>query len=810
MKISLCSIDYSIEENSPILHLFCRDKDYKKYIIPVKDFYPYFYIEKWNYPLIEHNYSEFIRNIEYGYKEFILDFDLVRIYTYTPPQVRDLRQAFRDVNIKTLEADILFPIRYFVDSNIFTGIEYDLYSGKVKYPVDMPSRFRILVIDIEVFAQTEEELKTYKAPIIVYGIYDSLTDSYHIFTLKNIKKRTLNKYLIEKKPLLIHYYHTEPELLNALVKFFQEIEPDIILTFSPWDMNYTIGRMRELKVKYRNLSPIKITRLFRDKAKISGIQILDIAEMYRTTLRKQKWETLEFIAKKELKLDALYHDESVYEMWINEPSKVMIRNLRDVELVKLLNDELQLITYFDTIRRVSGCNISDTLYRSRIADILDLRTGREFNVVLPSRRFYKHVDYTGAKVFRCLKGIYKNVLVIDFTAMYPSICRALNIGYGTFISGQLKDGFFSIENLEESFQTSDIPSFVIKAFDKLEPVRKPFKDNMKKHHPDSKEYKFNKAVSDGLKSVINAEYGKFGYSGDWKKFRPAARLYEPRIAAAITYVGRILQEDLYSYLEKIGYRVLYGDTDSMFIKLKSDDIEESKQLLSKLNKYVKKLLKEKLKLRSTLELEEDKILDSIALLTKKRYGLKRKDGSYDWKGLELIKRNQPMVTQEVQKKLLKMILNGRSKESILEFFIDYCNNFKSKSIEEISLPLKLSKRPENFKTSSFHLKAFVYSRDILNIPLDPNRRFYVIHIKKVPEGYVETFTLTTKKGTSRHKVECIAFNRVEEIPDGFEIDWKIMKEKTVMSKSQDILSLLNINLDMLKQQVKGYRTLNNW
>jgi len=814
VKLSLCSVDYSIDFDAdpeyPILHLFCRDNEFNRYEIKVKDFKPYFYIQKKDYELIQHNYKDIIRETEFNHKD-LYDNELVRIYTYTPPQVGSFRKALRNILITTYEADILFPLRYLIDNKIFSGIEYDIYTQTVKHGIEAPSRFRSLAIDIEVYDRVEEEIEEYKAPIIVYGIYDSLTDSYYIFTLQGVTEKELEEFLIEKdKKIYLKECKNELSLLKDVGKFIRDAEPDIIFTFSPWDMNYTIRRMEKHKKNFsRILSPMKITRSSKSRgAKISGVQIMDIAEMYRTTLRTARWETLEFIAEQELNQKALYHDERVYDMWDKDPKKVLIRNLRDVELVKLLNEELQLITYFDTIRRVVGCNLTDTLLRSRVADVLDLREAREIKRVLPTRKFHRHIDYEGAKVFKCKSGLYKNVLVVDWSAMYPTIVRALNIGYMTFVPGILEGGFFEIKDLKGMINITDIPSFVIKAFDKLEPLRAPHKKKAKQYAGDTKEHKFHQAVADGLKSLINAEYGKFGYSGDWKKYRPASRLYAPRIAAATTYVGRLIQERTYEYLEKKGYSVVYGDTDSLFIDIKHPS--EIDKILKLLNKFVKKILKEELNARAIMELEKDKLFTSLALLTKKRYGGKKEDGTYEWKGLELVKRDQASATQEVQEKLLKKILNGSSKKEVRDYFIDYCDNFGNKSIEEIAMSLKVTKKPETFKQSSYHLKAFVYSRDILKIPLDVGRRFFMVYVKEIPDKYPKTFTLTIKEETKRHKVEAIAFNKVEEIPKGFVVDYPTMLEKTIMNKSEDILSLVKINLDMVRKRVKGYASLVNY
>ena len=1167
MELSLCSIDYSIDYDGhayPTLHLFCRDKNNRRVEVLVKDFKPYFYISKHKKYLV----NEFpeIENYEEGYVDYIDNNYLIKLYTQIPPQVGKLRKILErePYHTPTFEADILFSLRYLIDKEIYTGIDYDIYLKTVKKGVDAPSRFRIMYVDIETFTKNEEDYKTFLAPIIVYGIYDSLTKKHYVFTQKDMKKEDLEKYLLTKSDLEIFFIPDEVKLLLKVRKFIRKLEPDIILTFSPFDMSYTVGRMKELGIKYRKLSPMNIVSLWNDSCKISGIQVMDISEMYRTTLRRAKWNTLEFIANKELNIEALFHNQEVSDMWEDDYEKVIIRNLRDVEMIKLLNEELHLTTYFDAIRRVAGCNLRDTLFRSRIADILDLRNARKIGYVLPTRRFYFHFDYKGGKVFQCLFGDWNNVLVVDFTTMYPSIIRVLNLGYHSEIPGEFIDNVFIVGDLKDFKINNEEISLVIQAFDKLEPLRKPFKMKAKEANSKSIEYKFNKAVSDGLKSLINcftedtevltpnglkninnfktgdsvytlnpntneielakviqtqefpyngelikikhsdidflitpnhnlwghyypdrkfkdkwyradevenfygfrlprkrrfnsgnileervdlskltflpyrvknnlikydsrqskwfqrfydpvkfmkyiswfiteghvnisrrkeyengnirginyrinifqeredyrneilqlvkdlgmrysaygktidvsnrilgtylmknfgnssrtkhlnkwiknlhpkyleifmkemmkgdgrsnnytyitsseklakdlvligekigfsthfskdkegyytisinknrgthailypklrhfqriqfngkvycitasknhiilagrnsklqwigqSEYGKFGYSGDWNKHIPAARLYEPRVAAFITFIGRRVQDVVYDLLKKKDYNIVYGDTDSLFIQMKTKSMEEREKLIEDLNKEISNFFMNTFKATTALNLEVDKYFSRLLLLTKKRYVGKRQDGTFEWKGIEQVKRDQSLVTAEIQKELITRILNDESKESIKKYFLDFSNNFKNKSIEEIAIPLRLSKSVEIFRSSSYHLKAFVYSRDILKIPLKIGKRFYLLYIKKIPEEYPSMFSVKTKYLPSKqYKVEAIAFNKIEEIPKGFEIDYSKMKEKTIINKSIDILNIIGINIHKLKKQLNGYMSL---
>jgi len=802
----VCTADYSIERRGkqqyPLLHIFCRDKNYKRVEVLVDDFQPYFYVSKSKEDLKD-KFKEILSS-ERGYVSYDTKEYLVKFYTELPSDVGKLRKILHHYPyyVRTYEADVLFPIRFLIDREIYSGIDYDIYLKDIRKGIDAPTRFRILYVDIETYSIKKEDLENYEAPVIVYGMYDSLSKKYYILSQKEIEKKELEKYLIEKREIEVKIIPKEVKLLLEVRKYFQKLEPDIVLSFSPFDMNYTVRRMNKLGIKYRSLSPMNIVSLRGDSCKISGIQVLDISEMYRNTLRRAKWDTLEFIAEKELQKKALFHDKQVNEMWDTEYKKVILRNLRDVELIRLLDEELQLVTYFDAIRRVVGCNLRDTLYRSRVADILDLRNARKEGYVLPTRKFYYHVDYQGAKVFESKVGIWENILVVDFTAMYPSIIRALNLGYHSIIPGSFNGKEFNIGSLSD-YEIPKESSLVVKAFDILEPLRKPFKKKMKECSPDTREYKYYKSVSDGLKSVINAEYGKFGYSGNWNKHIPAARLYNPRVAAFTTAIERKVQEQVHSYLQSKNYEVIYGDTDSLFIKMKTSKKEERIKLLKKLNERVSEFFKEVLGAKECLQLEEDKYFTRLILLSKKRYAGKREDGTFEWKGIEHVRRDQALVTVEIQEELIKRILNGESKRNILKFFKNFLENFKNKSIEEIAIPLKLTKRIEDFKSPSYHLKAFYYSKNELHIPLEEGKRFYLLYVKRVPKNFKGVFKLHTNHLPEKeYRVEAIAFNKVEEIPHGFIIDYDKMKEKTVINKSEDILEILQFNNTKEKRRMK--------
>src|SRR6202140_2934083 len=70
-------------------------------------------------------------------------------------------------------------------------------------------------------------------------------------------------------------------------------------------------------------------------------------------------------------------------------------------------------------------------------------------------------------------------------------------------------------------------------------------------------------ASNAIKILMNSFYGVLGTS--------ACRFFNPALANAITGTGRELLLWSKGWFEAAGFKVLYGDTDSLFVDSRSDD-----------------------------------------------------------------------------------------------------------------------------------------------------------------------------------------------------------------------------------------------
>ena len=166
-----------------------------------------------------------------------------------------------------------------------------------------------------------------------------------------------------------------------------------------------------------------------------------------------------------------------------------------------------------------------------------------------------------------LTGMHRNVWVFDFKSLYPSIIRTFNIDPLSYVAAPTR-GAELIETPGGAFRRE--PAILPRMLDELFPRREAAKragDSVAGH---------------AIKILMNSFYGVLG--------TPACRFYNPALANSITGTGREMLLWSKQWFESAGYTVLYGDTDSLFVRSGSTDPEQAramgKQLAARLNQEI--------------------------------------------------------------------------------------------------------------------------------------------------------------------------------------------------------------------------------
>jgi DNA polymerase-2 len=177
-------------------------------------------------------------------------------------------------------------------------------------------------------------------------------------------------------------------------------------------------------------------------------------------------------------------------------------------------------------------------------------------------------------------------------------------------------------------------------------------------------------LSQAIKILMNSFYGVMGSYG--------CRFYHPDLPNAITSTGQWLLLGSKEFLEKKGYKVLYGDTDSLFVKIKEEEAvnpELNGGLIAKdLNLYWKEKLKIDFNVESYLEIEYEKFYRKFVLTqsrgsesgAKKRYaGLLIENGNQkiEFVGMESVRSDWTRLAKDFQLELYDRIFNGKEIEN---------------------------------------------------------------------------------------------------------------------------------------------------
>ncbi|MEM0501340.1 MAG: DNA polymerase domain-containing protein, partial [Ignisphaera sp.] len=200
-------------------------------------------------------------------------------------------------------------------------------------------------------------------------------------------------------------------------------------------------------------------------------------------------------------------------------------------------------------------------------------------------------------------------------------------------------------------------------------------------------------VQRAMKVFINAAYGVFGAD--------TFPLYAPSVAESVTALGRRIITSTIRKAEELGLRVLYGDTDSLFIW----NPEQSK--LEELKKWVEETF--------GLELEMDKRYKFVAFALKKNYVGVTPNNEVDIKGMMGKKRNTPDFIKNLFVEILKKMTSIEEPEDAFKIINSVKDDlekyylllkYKLLTLDEVAFHMGLSKPLSEYKkTTPQHVKA---------------------------------------------------------------------------------------------------------
>jgi len=306
----------------------------------------------------------------------------------------------------------------------------------------------------------------------------------------------------------------------------------------------------------------------------------------------------------------------------------------------------------------------------------------------------KNKKFRGGLVVEPKEGIHFDVTVMDFASLYPSIIKVKNISYETVRCShdECKKNTIEQTNHWVCTKKNGLTSLLIGSLRDLRVNY--YKTMARKDTLTDEERHLYTVVSQALKVILNASYGVMGAEIFPLYFLPAAE--------ATTSTGRHIILDTISKCNDAGIEVLYGDTDSLFIK-------------SPPPQQIQKII-DRAKNDHNVELEVEKEYRYVVLSDrKKNYLGVTKNGKVDVKGLTGKKSHTPPFIKTLFFELLDILAEVKTvdefkhaKKKISDKISECTKKVQAKEIplSELAFNVMISKAPKEYvKTIPQHIRA---------------------------------------------------------------------------------------------------------
>jgi DNA polymerase elongation subunit (family B) len=265
----------------------------------------------------------------------------------------------------------------------------------------------------------------------------------------------LNSYTPKSDNVLFIQCDNEFDMMQKFLKYWETHTPDIITGWNTrfFDIPYLVNRSIKLigdDTMAKRLSPWGLIRERKQTINgkqnqeyiIEGVEHLDYLEIYKKfTYNQQESYRLDHITYVELGKNKLSYEEhgNLYTLYKEDYEKFINYNIRDVELVNLLDEKLDLLSLVMTMAYKAGVNYSDTLGTTGIWDSIIYRMLNTKMIAVPPRVEKPKTAYSGGYVKEPQVGSHDWVTSFDLNSLYPNIIVQYNMSPETVMDGFYND-----------------------------------------------------------------------------------------------------------------------------------------------------------------------------------------------------------------------------------------------------------------------------------------------------------------------------------------------------------------------------------
>jgi len=628
----------------------------------------------------------------------------------------------------------------------------------VQHETNAPLRF--MSFDIECLPDQGEMPKAEKSPVILISMaflppYQGNKDL--VLVGKNIDCPRTDTRACQD----------EYDLLAQFVAIVRDYNPDILAGYNSneFDFPYLQERCRqnhlEARVGRDNNSWYIRKIVSRTDVSITGRVVVDLLPIIRSSYSLKQY-TLRNAAAELLRMEKYDVDPKEIEGLWAESGKGLSRFIsysrRDALLAMHMLLDLRLMDKYIALSRASGSLLQDVVNggQSGMVENLLMRRFRERGRVVPPKpdaevsdeRYVENEGLKGGAVLVPEKGLVEDVVILDYKSLYPTIMMAHNLCYTTVLTpGSPEVDSDGVAKIGRGKSTITAPSggrfvspqvspgIMPAVLRELLEERTATKNLMKK--AGEEERRFLDAKQNAMKILLNSFYGYSGYA--------RARLYSLALANAVTSFGRENILRTQKIIDEIGSAyvidgevvfkdalpfgkaaekcfdlfVVYGDTDSVFVRLRpagpgseAISLQDAELIGRKIAETVTASLP------APMELVFEAFARRGIFLAKKRYALwifeRIGEGWKDKikvRGMETVRRDWCGLTSKTLKTCLELVLKEGKVEEAVEHVRSVVLRLQNLDLsldpsllEDLTLTRRYTKSSASYKNKQPHIQ----------------------------------------------------------------------------------------------------------
>jgi DNA polymerase I len=706
-------------------------------------------------------------------------------------------------DIKVWESRIKYYQSYIYDKQLLPGMIYEVKNGKLvaktiseseealahiksifrgdsaeelqfvenwarllEYPAP---KFRRAAIDIEVYAPISTRVpdpRKAEYPVICVSMYSSDSQK-KVMLLKREGMREGNEHL--PADVKLEFYETEAELLKAVFQVLWEYP--FILTFNGDDFDFRYLSHRALNIGIRrNEIPIEVGKrvcLLKYGVHIDlykfffnrAIQIYAFKNSYRDV-------TLDDVGTGIIGVEKIRIEKAFGDLNYTELAKYCLRDSEITYKLTSYDDELAMKLIL-VLARISSMPMEDVSRQgvSRWIRNFMHREHRKRNMLIPNAEdilakkgktsttaIIKGKKYKGAIVVEPVPGVHFNVAVMDFPSLYPSIIKVWNLGYQSILCPHPECRTNIVPGTPHwvCTQKRALESLLIGSLRDLRV--KWYKLRAKDKTLPAELRSWYNVTQGALKVILNASYGVFGAA--------SFDLYCPPVAEATAAIGRHSITQILNHAKGLDIQVLYGDTDSLFLK------NPSKEQITELTQWTEHELK--------MSIDVEKVYRyAVFSSRKKNYLGVLEDGAVDVKGLTGKKKHIPIFIKDAFNKMKERLAKvknpadfEKAKKDIAEIVRERHTRLKRReweSLSDLAFHVVLGEDLHRYtKTTPQHVKA---AKILQKNGVEIRAGDLISFVKTIREPHVKPVELATKNEVDVDKYIAYLHSTFDQVLD---------------------------------------------